>query len=516
MSDNNWWYSAGAGAAGRKNRPARKWMLAIPVLLAAVCWAAGKHGMAVVIAGTGLLVFLAELATGRAVSLLIYSGRLFADCVSRMVLTLVYFVIFMPVHGFYLLTGTDPMRYKNKSGSLWLARHTEKIDLKHQFLMEKDYRNKNSGPIWPAGLIAVMVVLVLFLAVIEGAGRLARMVFPSTWTLGLSTAPYGGADWVTDYFREFQQSSRMQYAPYRMWHRREYHGKYVNTDTSGRRTYQGKISDRPRIRIWCFGGSAMWGTGSRDDYTIPSCLARCGEEHGLNLAVRNYGEAGFVNRQELIDLVLRLMEGEKPDMAVFYDGPNDIYAASQGEPAGYPQNNTLLRDIYEGRLSGIIQQWLKKSEAFNIAIFYFDRAFNKLRYRPVEQSQTQSAVNCRESIEKDIALLERIGKEQGFECACFLQPNIFVGKPLHPAETAVAAQYPGSYRILTLQFYRQLRQTAGIIDLSRVFADVKEPVYIDPVHTAENGNMIIARAIYNNIFPELKKIVRNNASKVKK
>lgn len=43
----------------------------------------------------------------------------------------------------------------------------------------------------------------------------------------------------------------------------------------------------------------------------------------------NYGENAYVSTQGLIHLILLLESGDVPDMVIFYDGVNDILAASQ-------------------------------------------------------------------------------------------------------------------------------------------------------------------------------------------
>src|SRR5439155_17899889 len=92
-----------------------------------------------------------------------------------------------------------------------------------------------------------------------------------------------------------------------------------------------------------FGGSTMWGTSQRDDHTIAAEAAhRLQALAGPNarVEVTNFGETGYVNTQELLQLMLELRAGHRPDVVVFYDGLNEVAATVQGGTAGLPQNES--------------------------------------------------------------------------------------------------------------------------------------------------------------------------------
>ena len=82
----------------------------------------------------------------------------------------------------------------------------------------------------------------------------------------------------------------------------------------------------------------MWGSGARDEFAIPSVLARELAHKGIPASVTNYGETGWVSTQEVIALELELRQGHRPDLVIFYDGINDTYTAFQQGIAGIPQN----------------------------------------------------------------------------------------------------------------------------------------------------------------------------------
>ena len=111
----------------------------------------------------------------------------------------------------------------------------------------------------------------------------------------------------------------IHFEPYYHWRRGPYRGKYVNIDEEGlRRTVK---SPKPGARkVFMFGGSTMWGTGSPDSDTIPSLLQR---RLGDSYDVYNFGEYAYVSTQELNYLLKRLADGDVPRIVIFYDGVND-------------------------------------------------------------------------------------------------------------------------------------------------------------------------------------------------
>ncbi len=66
-----------------------------------------------------------------------------------------------------------------------------------------------------------------------------------------------------------------------------------------------------------FGGSTLWGTGVKDEHTIPSFLQSF---LGKDYDVYNYGETGYVSMQELNYLLHMLAKGNIPEAVIFYDG----------------------------------------------------------------------------------------------------------------------------------------------------------------------------------------------------
>jgi hypothetical protein len=165
--------------------------------------------------------------------------------------------------------------------------------------------------------------------------------------------------WAEAFFRE-AQSTPFTYWPFTESRPLEYHGKYVNVDGWDRRTYRpaGVTASNAPV-VWMFGGSTTWGEGQRDEYTIASYIARASEAAGSPVIVRNYGQRGWTHFQEMILFEQLLASQPKPDLAIFYDGANEINAQSLSAK-GVP-THTLVDD-YAAKISNGVSAEVRGSE----------------------------------------------------------------------------------------------------------------------------------------------------------
>ncbi|MEE8107446.1 MAG: SGNH/GDSL hydrolase family protein, partial [Planctomycetota bacterium] len=217
---------------------------------------------------------------------------------------------------------------------------------------------------------------------------------------------YEGMDWVEDYYKEFLESNQTHWQPYVYWRRPPYAGKQIHVDDEGlRRTWIDTKAPDDAPRIFMLGGSTMWGTGARDDETIPSFLARSLSKEGVPVRVHNYGETGYVSTQCLIRLLLELRRGNVPDVVVTYDGANDMYSGFQTKRAGIPQNEIRRRQDY---LRG-----------------------NGPRPPPTPKLGPDELVEQVAALYRaNLRVVASLGKEYGFELCAFWQPSLFFKKPL--------------------------------------------------------------------------------------
>ena len=154
--------------------------------------------------------------------------------------------------------------------------------------------------------------------------------------------------WADEYLREVQ-TTPSSYWPFTETRPLDFEGKYVTIEGWVRRSYvPADLPDDAPV-VWMFGGSTTWGEGQRDEYTIASHIAKLSEEQGTPVRIVNYGQRGWTHFQEMILFEQLLAAGDEPDLAVFYDGANEINAqtlSAKGVPT-----HTLV-DQYASLTSG--------------------------------------------------------------------------------------------------------------------------------------------------------------------
>lgn len=325
----------------------------------------------------------------------------------------------------------------------------------------------------------------------------------------LLLTPYLSKDWASTHFEEFKQVPE-NYEPFVGWARREYHGKTINVDAQGvRKSWNpATFSQGQPKTVYAFGGSTLWGTGARDDYTIPSLLSKRLNRDGAAFDVSNYGETGYTFLQEVIRLALLLREGHRPDYVIFYDGGNDVYAAYQAGKVETTQNCTIIREKLQRRPAQQVKLWLKNVLTRYSRVY---EALGRLREHFSPKQRFQEAA-CQwnesqlktlsggivESYKKSMDLVDRLSKAYGFQYLCFWQPVIFTETHLTEEETRVSPRLDD--RALTL-LYRNVNEALKDQSLPR-FHNISDALnqrtktyYIDFCHLSEEGNAAVAEAI---------------------
>ena len=336
---------------------------------------------------------------------------------------------------------------------------------------------------------------------------------------------YHGAAFTSDYFTEFRKVWDMDWHSYVYWRRAMFRGRYINIDAQGLRyTWRADLpgGDQPgeAIRVFVFGGSAVWGTGARDHMTIPSCVARMLASSGFRAEVVNFGESGYVSTQEVIGLLRCLQRGDIPDLVVFYDGVNDVYSAKQNREAGIPQNEVNRRTEFN-----LLKAPRRLLEAYRKTrpdrLPGFRRLATSLRRRLVSEPGAEITLAgpgpAEESLDMDkleedlirvyqanVRAVQALSEAYGFDALYYLQPVIFTKRHLSAYEAQVIERkayikdfYLKAYRRLGQSSW--LRQHGQFHNLSGLFDDNETPYYIDFCHLTEGGNMIVAKEIVSDV-----------------
>jgi hypothetical protein len=203
-----------------------------------------------------------------------------------------------------------------------------------------------------AGIILALVLLLETGYRVQGA---VRRALSSDKGPAWIPDPLAPPAWRSDYDAELGRTELLAWSPYVYFRNPPTRGRYITIDSLGRRVTIPPVSTGGRvIRVFFFGGSTMLGWFQRDGRTIPDEAVRRLQQvagPGVRIQATNFGVPGRVFSQEIIELMLQLRSGNRPDAVVFYDGINDVIATVENGAAGIPENESnRAEDFARGRL----------------------------------------------------------------------------------------------------------------------------------------------------------------------
>jgi lysophospholipase L1-like esterase len=382
---------------------------------------------------------------------------------------------------------------------------------------------------WLVG-IGLAVVLVLLL---EGCFRAYEQVFGSisqpaevSSEANLDTAIPGAGDvpWVPAYRAEFE-ALEAQWTPFVYWRRKQFSGRFINIDERGvRKTLPPPGS--PDIRLFLLGGSTAWGTGARDEYTIASDIVTSMAGKGISAEVTNFGESGYIARQDATLALAQLQQNNIPDVAVFYWGYNDVYSTWQTGYVGLPLNERgRIAEFEFGRSA----RWSLPPGAAFVSLVY-DTALGSrlLSWWGVPDAEFGTGEVKTSSLGKYtdanmvlttypgkgphavagyfgtmMTYVQHLAKLYDMRVVFVWQPVPYLKRPLCTYEKEYLDRFMHNRRDL-VSFYhtvdddvRQLGKEFGdnLLILSDLFEGHNECVFSDYVHTTEEANRAIAEQI---------------------
>ena len=329
---------------------------------------------------------------------------------------------------------------------------------------------------------------------------------------------YKHSDWPHRYYEEHREVDNVEWHPYVYWRRKPYEGQYINVNELGiRKSWTASPqTDAKKYRplIYFFGGSTTWGTGSRDDYTIPSAFAKQMADLGIGVRVVNRGETGYVSTQEVLLLIRELQRGIAPDLVIFYNGVNDTYSAYQQGVAGMAQQEYNRVKEFNSRLEKVPAKEILSSLSQRLSTSRFARGIWRrtigggnvtTRERVPSSFRTSSqeplAARVLDIYESNIAIVSALAQYHYFKVLFCWQPTIFEKNNLTEYEAQEKQKQadlePFFDRVYQMQRERDLPtdDRTAALDLSRLFSEKSEPLYIDFCHLGETGDAYVAEEL---------------------
>jgi len=369
-----------------------------------------------------------------------------------------------------------------------------------------------SFQVFASRLAASVAIFALLLFAGEAVSYL-KLRYRPTRRVGESVKAevFKGADWTAQYFSEFNASAAVRYHSYTLWRRAPFEGTTINIDAQGLRKTSNSRCDRLTPSIWMFGNSAMWGSGTPDWATISSLLAEDFTKNGTQVCVKNFGEKAWVSTQEVIALMLELKhEPQPPAVVVFYDGPTDTYMPYETKEQDVHDSFEAMRQKFEdSSAAGPGFQYLKKTNTYLFLNQTFSNMGTQDPLRVARRTSPEEAsIMARTTVDnyfKNLEMVDLLASHYGFRPFYFWQPTVRVGrKKLTPNEDQMRqdeeASQPGS-EIVFRATYDLIARTPRnhLYDLTDIFADHGETVFVETNHTGPEGNALVAKRMFDTI-----------------
>lgn len=323
-----------------------------------------------------------------------------------------------------------------------------------------------------------------------------------------------------DWWTKEKSALYAEYHPFLGWLTRPIETEHIHVDKEGvRRTANTASADVQTQAVYTFGGSTMWGVFAPDNQTIPSYIAQKLNGFSSKFTIVNYAQIAYNSNQELIYFTLLLKEGKVPDVAIFYDGCNDLFVnnVSGKQTITFYENRIkgLLGNMW--RFSGpdlVINQSLLNENLFRDAIRYIPKYIKLIHYpymflMRIIQKTTNTADtvenNFTEAVPERIAntyiqnafMIEALSRAYNFRYLLVWQPTIFTKATKSTDEKTLLTYDKMHPEILYPIATRRLREKKlkNFYDLTSVFDNTDQSVFIDECHVTSQGNQIIAEKI---------------------
>ena len=317
---------------------------------------------------------------------------------------------------------------------------------------------------------------------------------------------YQDKAWAPQYWREFKSSRPTQYLPYVVWRRAPFTGATINIDHEGVRRTPGAACGAGSYKVFTFGGSTVWGTGSPDWGTIPAYLqAGLAKRGNRPVCVVNFGESAYVSTQSVITLLTRLQAGDVPNLAVFYDGPNDAYTAFQSGRTTVHENVEQIARMFEhhGKAeSNPLAEALDRSALVRVS----RSLVNRLAQAPPPSLLTYETMGIDRAALTDAVVrtyldnynvVDALAHQYGFKYAFFWPAYISAGtKHLTEEEGALKRAVDPSLAKLYASVYHTMEsripQHENLHSMTPIFDGHDSLIWIDDSHVTPAGNELIA------------------------
>jgi hypothetical protein len=351
---------------------------------------------------------------------------------------------------------------------------------------------------YTAAAVVLLNTLILGCALEFGSSLIDRLTDDDEPEREINNAVLAARPAQLQHAAEYNESAPKQLEPYVLWRQKPYSGRSITITAAGLRDTPGSHCGGDAYKVFTFGGSAMWGVGAADSETIPAFLRAMLEEVGRPVCVTNYAQIGYVFGQNVTELIDLLMQGERPDLVISYDGHNDVYVAFEQGLAHRQFYFDGLKKIFEPEAS----HWYQDLSLYWRVNPPPPESWQWHDYSTMGKNADALSAEIANQYFNSYSVVEALAAKWGFDFALFVQPTISLSrKRLTDAERPVMkdAQDPQPLPPLMAATYGRLEKGAlerkRLFYIADVFDDTVGEIWFDAVHVAPEGNKVVATRI---------------------
>jgi hypothetical protein len=302
-----------------------------------------------------------------------------------------------------------------------------------------------------------------------------------------------------DLLRE-TRALNLEYEAFTQFKEIPFEGIYVNVSNDGFRMSKDQgpwPPDPDNFNVFVFGGSTTFGYCVADDETIASYLQGfLNATQEKKCSIYNFGRGFYYSAQERVLFEKLLLAGFVPNMVVFIDGLNDFFNYT-GEPY---YTNSISGFVRDANTKSMVGTFLRLTVPLQKLPIW--RLASSFREEPSDQQDYEDKKVLMGVIERYIknkSLIENLSRMYSVQ-------SVFVWQPIpsykfdltyHLTEEFGPHTYSQfGYRIMQ-DYVTKNRQGLNFLWCADMQEDIKEPLYVDPVHYSADMSKRIALMIFN-------------------